>query len=377
MGSKIEDISGDLKKFDIQFDEKNMVVCCLLVDGYSNIKARYGENTLDELAKNMTESIAMALENIQKCEVVSLSPEEYAIVLSFDRYSKSEIHDTLEELMTKIRYRLFHYMNMSVSAGVSSVGNDVVALHKFCDEALANAKYRYLLGKGHNIYPEQVKCIVQVEHESIIGYKEPLLKAMARLDKTETLAALEKLLALIGKFKSSQIDQISGYYMELLFIIIHFLHEINEENVNIFEHNTDFLSMMGKFDTKSEIDQWITNLVTNLMEYLITNRQCSQTLQRAKEYIRENYMKKISLADVSEYLGLSEGYFSALFSQENGENFVQYLTNYRIEQAKKLLTKTNLKIYQICDAIGYENVEHYSRVFKKNVGKSPLQYKNK
>lgn len=195
--------------------------------------------------------------------------------------------------------------------------------------------------------------------------------------KQKTLIALKELLVLIGTFKSSQVDQISGYYMELLFIIIHFLHEINEESINIFEHNTDFLSIIRKFDTKAEIDQWITNLVSNLLDYLIANKQSSQTIQKAKEYIRENYMKKISLAEVSEYLGLSEGYFSALFSQENEENFIQYLTQYRIEQAKKMLTKTNLKIYEICEAIGYENVEHFSRVFKKNVGLSPLQYKNK
>lgn len=368
---------SEIEHYQLKVRDKKMMICSLLIDGYAEIKSRYVNNSLDELTANMTETISVALEGNGAYEVIAISPEEYAVVLSFEQFVKSKIYETIETMLQKVRLRLFHYMNMSVSAGISEIDYGYESLHKLYQEALECAKYRYLLGKGHNIYPEQVRCIVQVDHENLMDHKEPLLEALSKLDKKNAFEELTKLMNLIGNFKCSRIEEMSGYYMELLYIIIHHLHEMDDATVNVFEHNTDFLSMIRTFDTKAEIDGWLTNLVGNLLDYLINNNQGSQAIQKAKEYVQTHYMEKIALSDVSAYLELSEGYFSALFSAETGENFIHYLTVYRIEKAKKMLTKSNMKIYEICEAIGYENVEHFSRVFKKQVGVSPLQYKNR
>lgn len=94
----------------------------------------------------------------------------------------------------------------------------------------------------------------------------------------------------------------------------------------------------------------------------------------AKKYIRINYCKDISLSDAARYLNVNKSYLSRLFRQKTGMTLVDYLTKIRIENAIKLIKNTNLRIYEIAEKVGYENVEHFSRVFKKRVGVSPKEY---
>ena len=98
-------------------------------------------------------------------------------------------------------------------------------------------------------------------------------------------------------------------------------------------------------------------------------------IDRAKEYIMANYKKDISLDDVSKEVDISPYYFSKIFKEATGENFIEYLTNIRIEKAKELLNDTDMSMKEICVEVGYSNPNYFSRIFKKNVGVSPTEYK--
>lgn len=99
-------------------------------------------------------------------------------------------------------------------------------------------------------------------------------------------------------------------------------------------------------------------------------------IRKAQEFICQNYAEDLPLKLVSDYVSLSENYFSSQFFKYSGKNFSDYVLEIRMEKAKQLLKTTDLKIYEICEKIGYKNVEHFSRMFKRSVGKSPLQYRN-
>jgi len=74
-------------------------------------------------------------------------------------------------------------------------------------------------------------------------------------------------------------------------------------------------------------------------------------------------------------VNMSPCYFSVMFKKETGQNFINYLTNIRIEKAKELLRSTNLKSYEIAYQVGYDNPTYFSTVFKKLTGMTPLDYK--
>ena len=83
----------------------------------------------------------------------------------------------------------------------------------------------------------------------------------------------------------------------------------------------------------------------------------------------------ITLDEVSRQVNVSPYYFSKLFKEETGENFIDYLTSMRMDKAKELLMKTDKSMKEICGQVGYQDPNYFSRAFKKNVGITPTEYK--
>ena len=103
--------------------------------------------------------------------------------------------------------------------------------------------------------------------------------------------------------------------------------------------------------------------------------QVKKPIREAKRFIAQNYDRNCSLEDIARYVKLSPVYLSALFKKETGLNITAYLTEVRIENAKHLLCETEMSIVQISDAVGYTDSRHFSKVFQKNVGMKPSQYR--
>lgn len=102
----------------------------------------------------------------------------------------------------------------------------------------------------------------------------------------------------------------------------------------------------------------------------------SMTISNAIDFINRHYSEDISLKTISEYSGLSESYFSKLFSKEVGVSYVEYLLRVRVENAENLLKTTNMKVYQVAEYVGFNSVEHFCRMFKRINGNTPNGFKN-
>lgn len=102
----------------------------------------------------------------------------------------------------------------------------------------------------------------------------------------------------------------------------------------------------------------------------------SYIVQRSISFIRDNYRQNITLSDAARFAEVSHSYLSFIFKQETGINFNAYLSEYRIEAAKKLLQSTNLRIYEVADRVGFSNPYYFSKVFKEITGISCKDFRN-
>jgi CheY-like chemotaxis protein/AraC-like DNA-binding protein len=98
----------------------------------------------------------------------------------------------------------------------------------------------------------------------------------------------------------------------------------------------------------------------------------SRLTVRAREYIlKHHHESDLRLQGLSEHLGVTPNYLSALFHRETGKSFREYLALVRVEAAKRLLAGSSLRIREVGEMVGYVNIEHFSRVFKKLTGVPP------
>lgn len=101
-----------------------------------------------------------------------------------------------------------------------------------------------------------------------------------------------------------------------------------------------------------------------------------RSIDVALQYIRTHYHDDLSLEKVAAIVYLNPVYFSQLFKQKIGQGFKEYVTHLRLEQAKQLLMNPKLKLADVADRIGYQDMRHFSQVFRKKYGVTPSEYRN-
>ncbi len=99
-------------------------------------------------------------------------------------------------------------------------------------------------------------------------------------------------------------------------------------------------------------------------------------VKNALAYIEENYTQKLTLSEVAEKTYVSQWHLSKLLNRHTGQSFSDILNHTRIEHAKELLSDPSLRIGDISEQVGFLDLAHFSRVFKKQVGVSPGEYRN-
>lgn len=131
------------------------------------------------------------------------------------------------------------------------------------------------------------------------------------------------------------------------------------------------ICLLLRFDRQEEIaDQHC------LAGYEFKSPNKKYVVQQIMKYMENHYKEKISLDQIAENMYLSPFYISKLFKSETGDTPINYLISLRMEKAKELLDQNStLSIQEAAAAVGYEDAYHFSKLFKKYYGLSPLYYK--
>ena len=144
-----------------------------------------------------------------------------------------------------------------------------------------------------------------------------------------------------------------------------------------FSYRRDYLDIAMSFSTYEELRKWFLEKMVNLCRTIRDQKedQSDSAIKKATAYIQENYSKDISLDDVSSQVNISPYYFSKIFKEETGENFIEYLTRIRIEKAKELRMDANVSVKEAGIQSGYSDPNYFSRIFKKQMDMTPSEYK--
>lgn len=125
-----------------------------------------------------------------------------------------------------------------------------------------------------------------------------------------------------------------------------------------------------------------------MLFYLLWNKCCLaeppkkdyKSLEKMKmilKYIENHYMDKITIQDIAAETGLSQSHFMKYFKNTMGTSFIEYLNEYRLTMAGRLLVSSESSILDIASEVGFENLSYFNRAFKKRFGQTPSAYRKK
>lgn len=143
------------------------------------------------------------------------------------------------------------------------------------------------------------------------------------------------------------------------------------KQLNNNEYNIPYRSI----ECSNYMSKLILNITEDKFSRNISNNAFNPYIRKAIEYVHEHYDKDITIPVLCEYLDINKSYFCSLFKKYTGNTFSYFLNYFRVEKSKKLLTSTDLNLLEIAMAVGFNNQNYYSIVFKKYTNKTPSEYR--
>lgn len=137
----------------------------------------------------------------------------------------------------------------------------------------------------------------------------------------------------------------------------------------------DVLSARNLHEIREYMVGYLQKLLQDLSQ-LDEAQNAVELIDRVKKYIQTHFAENLTLSVLSEIFFVCPAYLSRLFKKKTGINFVDYLTNLRMEKAKEFLAIPSLKVYTVAEMVGYENPRYFSRLFKDSTGISPQEYRS-
>lgn len=264
-----------------------------------------------------------------------------------------------------------------VTAGIGHICNQLGQLSLSYQGAKNATSYRVLYGNTRAINIAEMDPHENVDEHWEEAYIQKILKKVKMGEREPLEEAIAEFAAQMAKTKMS-LQNYRILVMELIAEIFRFgsNHQINMEEV--FGENSDVYNQALQLESTEDLGAWLTENCIRMQRQITNERQDTNKsfVTRAIEYVKENYAKQdLSIETICSYLNVSAAYFSTVFKKETGKTFINYLTDYRMEQAVELLLTRDEKTYVIAEKVGYSDPNYFSYVFKKQFGMSPSKYK--
>ncbi|NLZ43580.1 MAG: response regulator [Clostridia bacterium] len=125
------------------------------------------------------------------------------------------------------------------------------------------------------------------------------------------------------------------------------------------------------------LQQIFTEVTLAAAGYLEELKKSCRIINQVKQYVEQYYYKNLKLKELAELFYINPAYLGQLFKKETGMLFSHYVNEQRLENAKKLLVRTDLPIYQIAERVGYKNVDYFICKFKEKEKCTPVEYKTR
>lgn len=299
--------------------------------------------------------------------ILNLQPFTRTLVLS--------IPDTgvLPTLFNRLADSMNTHYQTSILGCFGSVCSSFFDIGDSYKKARRLQEYHYVIGMGSYAFFD---TFTMADDYSLVEYKyihhfESLFRSKQWIQLYDLLDTVHDALIehRVNDSKSSYI------YKEIFSITIRQLFDQSNAFADNIQSLNEAITMFDhQFDDLMDVHHFYLDILRQITEE--SNPDFIHLhIKKALRYIHDHYMDTISLNSMSDTLGISTAYFSRLFREQTGVNFKEYLTQYRMKNAKRALQTTQKDIKHIAHDVGYPSATQFSRAFKNVEGMTPTEFR--
>ena len=203
--------------------------------------------------------------------------------------------------------------------------------------------------------------------------EQHLKKALLSGDTDTVVEILGSTLTLISELRTK--EEKENYLINLLLLPARITLDMNIGICSSWEHLLQqFLSRENQEEKEDMLYSLYKEFTAKIKESKTPHDNA--LIQKVIKIISQKYMEQISVQSLSDMVNLTPAYLCVLFKQNMKMTINEYITDIRINKAKELLSKTQLHLYEICYQVGYLSPAYFSRLFKRNTGQTPKEWRD-
>ncbi|OCT12831.1 DNA-binding response regulator [Paenibacillus pectinilyticus] len=299
---------------------------------------------------------------------------QVAMIVTHDR---AIAYEELVRDIQRLKDALFRELKLSVTIGIGTVIEKAAGIHISFEEARHSLSYKIVKGSGAVIaYPDILTLSGkrQAVPEDMINKLEACLDNM---DEEACVGAIREIFQWLEEERElSPVD----LQLQCLNILLSSARKLSLEQLqqnDFLGRNLLILDGLSRYLTLDRMEAWMNQMMKGIIAFKLEHNisKKKDVIAEIKDYVSKHYAESISLAELSARFYINPYYLSQLFKQKTGDTYLTFLAQTRINKSKELLEKTDLKVYEICQMVGYSDSQHFAKVFEKLTGCKPSEYR--
>ena len=318
------------------------------------------------------------------CHVCVLHGDERGVhgVINFDEAQKKALRRALVGVIDALQAQGELFGRIKVSVGLGRPSTELAGIALSCREAQAAVSDRLIVGTGRIIDPASSEAAAAGNDDLVSRVFSPerrrrLLQGIEILDATAVFVVIDEIAQLAATQNDLRGEAVYALFDECCQALLFALKSQNAVDAWVDEQQRTAREQRAMCHAQRDVFALLARLATGAIEHVAALRQSesARPVRDAQKYIAAHYAQAIGLEAISQRAGFNPTYFSALFKKETGMNFIDYLTDVRVREAKRLLADPRQSIADIAEAVGYSDVKHFSRLFTRCTGIQPSKYR--
>lgn len=279
----------------------------------------------------------------------------------------------LIKLIENVNIKFSVSTRLIIGAGIKVIGLENLPLSY--QAAVIALQKQFFYGYGNPVFYKESTVAPYVFEETLPTELTYLLKSGSR---EEAVNLVKKVAEDIKRHDNTQINYVKNELYNLLLLISQFAAERNIL-IPVENSGTKYLwELILSANTLDEIIECIIDHTTLFFKFMRNESDSNRIIESITNYIRQNFNDEtLSIRTIAEHVFLSPNYLCALFKRETGNTIYQYITDVRIDKAKEYLKNGSVKPYEVAAKVGYSDPKYFSKVFKKEVGLVPSEFRER